>query len=165
MNLENKKIETYILNNHKNRKLFCLVDGAQIDHSTVPNIQHTFGGCLYLFKETFEEEAYQYGPIMFDLSQSNQEQLENLFHLMRNKDSMIFIESGLDIKSLKNKLLEKLYVELEDGGIGILRYYDPRVLKRLSQIITDEQRTQFMDGFDTLYFMLHQTNYELKNEA
>ncbi|MFI8035523.1 DUF4123 domain-containing protein [Acinetobacter sp. ABJ_C3_5] len=165
MNLENQKFEAYILNNYKNQRLFCLVDGAQIDHQQVQNIHFTFGSCIYLFKGTFEEDAYQYGPILFDLSLLGQNQLENLLHLMKEKDSMIFIESHLEIKQLKRKLLEKLYIEFEDGGVGILRYYDPRVLKRLSQIITPEQKAQFMDGFETVYFMLHQINYELKNDA
>lgn len=51
---------------------------------------------------------------------------------MQSKDSMILIKSYLGIKNLKNKLLENLYIELEDGGVGILRYYDPRVINRFS---------------------------------
>ncbi|MFH4268336.1 DUF4123 domain-containing protein, partial [Acinetobacter baumannii] len=65
---------------------------------------------------------------------------------MKSKDSMILIKSKLDIKQLKNKLLEKLYIELDDGGIGILRYYDPRVLNRLSLIFNSEQQKQLLEG-------------------
>lgn len=92
-----------------------------------------------------------------------QDQFENQLMLMQSKDSMIIIKSTLDIKQLKNKLLEKLYIELEDGGIGVLRYYDPRVINRLSLILNNEQKHQLLDGFESIYFVLNQTSYEIKN--
>ncbi|MFX6755203.1 DUF4123 domain-containing protein [Acinetobacter baumannii] len=81
---------------------------------------------------------------------------------MKSKDSMILIKSKLDIKQLKNKLLEKLYIELDDGGIGILRYYDPRVLNRLSLIFNSEQQKQLLEGLDSLSYILNDISYELK---
>ncbi|CAI3125783.1 hypothetical protein MWMV18_MWMV18_00585 [Acinetobacter calcoaceticus] len=162
MSFKNQNLESFIANNHKDGQLFLLVDGAQIDHSHISNIEDTYGDCIYLFKGTYEEEAFQYGPILFDLSQLNLKQVESQIKLMKSKDSMILIKSKLDIKQLKNKLLEKLYIELDDGGIGILRYYDPRVLNRLSLIFTIEQKKQLLEGFEFLSFMLNELSYELK---
>lgn len=130
--------------------------------SQLTSLEHTYGECIYLFKGTYEEEAYQYGPILFDLSQLDLFQVANQIKLMKTKDSMVLIKSKLDIKQLKNKLLEKLYIELEDGGIGILRYYDPRVLNRLSLIFTSDQRKQLLEGFESISFMLNELSYELK---
>ncbi|WP_375037916.1 DUF4123 domain-containing protein [Acinetobacter sp. RW6] len=162
MSFKNQNLESFIANNHKDGQLFLLVDGAQIDHGHISNIEDTYGDCFYLFQGTYEEEAYQYGPILFDLSQLNLKQVESQIKLMKSKDSMILIKSKLDIKQLKNKLLEKLYIELDDGGIGILRYYDPRVLNRLSLIFTSEQKKQLLEGFEFLSFMLNELSYELK---
>ncbi|WP_322977477.1 DUF4123 domain-containing protein [Acinetobacter pittii] len=162
MSFNNQNLESFIANHHKDGQLFLLVDGAQIDHSHISNIEHTYGDCIYLFKGTYEEEAYLYGPILFDLSKLDLLQIENQIKLMKTKDSMVLIKSKLDIKQLKNKLLEKLYIELEDGGIGILRYYDPRVLNRLSHIFTSDQKKQLLEGFESISFMLNELSYELK---
>lgn len=162
MSFKNQNLESFIANNHKDGQLFLLVDGAQIDHGHISNIEDTYGDCFYLFKGTYEEEAFQYGPILFDLSQLNLKQVESQIKLMKSKDSMILIKSKLEIKQLKNKLLEKLYIELDDGGIGILRYYDPRVLNRLSLIFTSEQKKQLLEGFESISFMLNELSYELK---
>lgn len=162
MSFNHLNLESFIANHHQDGHLFLLVDGAQIDHSQVSNIEHRYGECIYLFKGTYEEEAYQYGPILFDLSQLELFQVENQIKLMKTRDSMILIQSKLDTKQLKNKLLEKLYIALEDGGIGILRYYDPRVLNRLSLIFTSEQKKQLLDGFESLSFRLNELSYELK---
>lgn len=163
MRLKNQNLEQFMAQNYKSGQLFLLVDGAQIDYEHVTDIEYTYGSCSYLFKGTYEEEAYQYGPILFDLSELNHDQFENQLMLMQSKDSMIIIKSTLDIKQLKNKLLEKLYIELEDGGIGVLRYYDPRVINRLSLILNNEQKHQLLDGFESIYFVLNQTSYEIKN--
>lgn len=162
MSFNNQNLESFIANHHKDGQLFLLVDGAQIDHDQLSSIEQNYGDCIYLFKGTYEEEAYQYGPILFDLSRLDLFQVENQIKLMKTKDSMVLIKSKLDIKQLKNKLLEKLYIELEDGGIGILRYYDPRVLNRLSLIFTSDQRKQLLEGFESISFMLNELSYELK---
>lgn len=162
MSFKNQNLEIFIANHHKDGQLFLLVDGAQIDHSQVFSIEHSYGECIYLFKGTYEEEAYQYGPILFELNKLDLYQVENQIKLMKAKDSMVLIKSKLDTKQLKNKLLEKLYIELDDGGIGILRYYDPRVLNRLSLIFTSEQKKQLLEGFESLSFMLNELSYELK---
>lgn len=162
MSFNKLNLENLIANHHKDGQLFLLVDGAQIEHSQLTSLEHTYGECIYLFKGTYEEEAYQYGPILFDLSRLDLFQVENQIKLMKTKDSMVLIKSKLNIKQLKNKLLEKLYIELEDGGIGILRYYDPRVLNRLSLIFTSDQRKQLLEGFESISFMLNELSYELK---
>lgn len=163
MRLKNQNLDQFMAQNYKSGQLFLLVDGAQIDYEHVTDIEYTYGSCIYLFKGTYEEGAYQYGPILFDLNELNHDQLENQICLMKSKDSMIVIKSTLDTKKLKNKLLEKLYIELEDGGIGVLRYYDPRVINRLSLILNDEQKHQLLDGFESVCFVLNQASYEIKN--
>lgn len=162
---EIKELESYISKNHKSNGMFCLIDGAQIDYESGLNIEQAYGVCDYLFKGTFEEEAYLYGPILVNLSYVNDQQLENLFKLMKDKDSLVFFQSFLEPKPLRNSLLEKLYIEFEDGEIGILRFYDPRILIRLSNIINSEQTEQFMDGINTFYFTLNSLNYEIKTNA
>ncbi|MDC5316022.1 DUF4123 domain-containing protein [Acinetobacter baumannii] len=162
MSFNKFNLDNLIANHHKDGQQFLLVDGAQIDHSKISSIEHTYGKGIYLFKGTYEEEAYQYGPILFDLSQLDLFQVDNQIKLMKTRDSMVLIKSKLDIKQLKNKLLEKLYIELEDGGIGILRYYDPRVLNRLSLIFTSDQKKQLLEGFESISFMLNELSYELK---
>ncbi|WP_336167349.1 DUF4123 domain-containing protein [Acinetobacter sp. 161(2023)] len=163
MSFNNQNLASFIANHHKDSQLFLLVDGAQIDHDQLSSIEQTYGNCIYLFKGTYEEEAYTYGPILFELNLLNPEHIENHIQLMKSKDSMILIKSQLDTQRLKNKLLEKLYIELEDGGIGILRYYDPRVLNRLTLIFSPEQKQQLLEGFESIYFALNQKSYELKN--
>ena len=100
-----------------------------------------------------------------NLSELNQDQVKNQMQLMQSKDSMILIKSYLGIKNLKNKLLENLYIELEDGGVGILRYYDPRVINRFSLIFTNEQKNQFMDGLESISYLLNHLIYEIKSDA
>lgn len=162
MSFNKLNLENFIANHHNDGQLYLLVDGAQIDHSHISNIEHSYGECIYLFKGTYEEEAYTHGPILFELNKLDLFQLENQIELMKAKDSMILIKSPLDTQRLKNKLLEKLYIELEGGGIGILRYYDPRVLNRLSHIFTSNQIKQLLDGFESISFMLNDLSYELK---
>jgi len=162
MSFKQPNLEDLIANHHANGPLFLLIDGAQLDHEQLSSIEQRYGDCIYLFKGTFEEEAYTHGPILFELKQLTPEHIENHIQLMKSKDSMILIKSQLDTQRLKNKLLEKLYIELEDGGIGILRYYDPRVLNRLTLIFTPKQKQQLLEGFESIYFALNQKSYELK---
>ncbi|MCQ1074106.1 DUF4123 domain-containing protein [Acinetobacter baumannii] len=162
MSFNKFNLENFIANHHKDGHLYLLVDGAQIDHSEVSNLEYTYGECIYLFKGTYEEEAYAYGPILFELNKLDLFQVENQIELMKAKNSMILIKSQLDTKQLKNKLLEKLYIELEDGGIGVLRYYDPRVLNRLTHIFTSSQKKELLDGFESISYMLNELSYELK---
>lgn len=162
MSFEQPNLEVLIANHHANGPLFLLIDGAQLDHEQLSSIEQHYGDCIYLFKGTYEEEAYSHGPILFELNLLNPEHIENHIQLMKSKDSMILIKSQLDTQRLKNKLLEKLYIELEDGGIGILRYYDPRVLNRLNLIFTPKQKQQLLEGFESIYFALNQKSYELK---
>jgi hypothetical protein len=157
------KLETYLFNDNESKDLFCLLDGAQLDHEKNIDIEYIYGSPLYLFKGTYEADAYKYGPILLNLSVLDKEQLASLKELMNTKDSMIFIKSHLDIQKLKNRLLENLYLKFDDGSVGILRFYDPRVLKRFSQIMTNEQKYQFMDGIETIYFVLNNMSYEIKN--
>lgn len=162
---EIKELESYISKNHKSNGMFCLIDGAQIDHELGLNIELTYGACDYLFKGTFEEEAYLYGPILVDLNYVDDQQLKKLFKLMKDKDSLVFFQSFLEPKQLRNSLLEKLYIEFEDGEIGILRFYDPRILNRLNQILTLEQKQKFMTEINSYYFVLNSESYEIKNET
>lgn len=161
MIIEIKAFEQFIQNNQTTQGFYCLIDGAQIDREQITPIEDTFGSCHYLFKDTFEEEAYQYGGILIDLNLITSDQLNNIITLMKQSNAMIFFKSSLSIKPLKNTLLEKLYLELEDDGIGILRFYDPRVLNRLNQILSLEQKKDFMDGIDAYYFMLNHIGYEI----
>ena len=165
MNLQNYNLDQLINNQIINDSFFLLVDGAQIDRTGIHNISYTYGDGIYLFKGTYEEEAHEYGPILFDLSKLKQDQISNHIKLMKAKDSMILIRSFLDTKQLKNKLLEKLYLEFEDGGIGILRYYDPRVINRFSLIFTNEQKKQLMDGLESISYLLNHFIYEITSDA
>ncbi|ELW87426.1 MULTISPECIES: DUF4123 domain-containing protein [Acinetobacter] len=158
-----KDFDQFIENNQKNLGFYCLIDGAQIDHKQITHIEHTFGSCDYLFKDTFEEEAYLFGGILIHLPFIQSLQFENIIKLMNQHNAMIFFKSALSIKQLKNILREKLYLELEDGGIGILRFYDPRILNRLHQILTPEQKKEFMNGIDVYYFKLNDLGYEINN--
>ncbi|XZY04317.1 hypothetical protein ACT4XO_00605 [Acinetobacter baumannii] len=58
MSFNKLNLENFIANHHKDGHLFLLVDGTQIDHSHITSIEHTYGACIYLFKGTYEEEAY-----------------------------------------------------------------------------------------------------------
>ncbi|HGY4638956.1 DUF4123 domain-containing protein [Acinetobacter baumannii] len=162
MSFNQPNLEHLMTSHPANEQLFLLVDGAQLDHDQLSSIEQSYGDCIYLFKGTFEEEASTYGPILFELKHLNPEHIENHIQLMKSKDSMILIKSSLDTKQLRNKLLEKLYIELEDGGIGVLRYYDPRVLNRLTHIFTSSQKKELLDGFESISFMLNELSYELK---
>lgn len=165
MSFQKNNLDLWINNQFGSEPLFLLVDGAQVEHDRISNLEHTYGHCIYLLKGTYEEDAYQYGPILFNLNELNQDQVKNQMQLMQSKDSMILIKSYLDIKNLKNKLLENLYIELEDGGVGILRYYDPRVINRFSLIFTNEQKNQFMDGLESISYLLNHLIYEIKSDA
>lgn len=160
---EIKELESYISKNHESNGMFCLIDGAQIDHESGLNIEQTYGTCNYLFKGTFEEEAYLYGPILVNLSHVDDHQLENLFKLMKDKDSLVFFQSFSESKQLRNSLLEKLYIEFEDGEIGILRFYDPRVISRLSLILSEEQEKIFFEDINFYLFHIDNEIYEFKN--
>ena len=104
---EIKELESYISKNHKSNGMFCLIDGAQIDHESGLNIEQAYGVCDYLFKGTFEEEAYLYGPILVNLSYVNDQQLENLFKLMKDKDSLVFFSKLFRAKAVKKFFIRK----------------------------------------------------------
>ena len=102
MSFQKNNLDLWINNQFGSEPLFLLVDGAQVEHDRISNLEHTYGHCIYLLKGTYEEDAYQYGPILFNLSELNQDQVKNQMQLMQSKDSMILIKSYLGIKNLKN---------------------------------------------------------------
>ena len=121
--------------------LFAVVDGLLYEQTHGERLASGQGSAA-LFDGTDDSALAWAGPWVVDAEQM-QDLRDQLLVKEGQAPHVSWIIASLPFDGLVQLLRLKLDVRLPDGSIGLLRFYDPRVLYSLATTLTVPQREEF----------------------
>lgn len=122
--------------------LYVLVDGLQyqthLKKACTPD-----DGFQSLFIGTPDAALAHAGPWLIDADQIDAQMLESLATLESTAPALTWLITTLPIDGLTQLLQINLDVQLPNGRIALLRFWDPRVLVNLAEVLGPGQREAF----------------------
>ncbi len=123
-------------------RLYALVDGAQYRaHLGEPLTARQ--GFYPLFANTPDAALAHAGPWLVDTEQASEALIDALAALEQAASAVTWLIAPQDLGGLAQLLQLKLDIELPDGRTALLRFWDPRVLVDLIEILDPGQREVF----------------------
>lgn len=131
--------------------LYALIDGLVFEQQMGQQVEHA-PGCAALFAGTEDAALAAAGPWLISAALQ-----PDLCHRLRTQEDraplVSWLVAGVPFDGLVQLLRLKLDVRLPDGRIGLLRFYDPRVLYSLATTLTGPQREDFFGHIHEWHFM------------
>lgn len=123
--------------------LYALVDGIQFDRFFDEPLKED-KGIRSLFSLPEDRILAFAGPWLLDVSEPSREYLVKISQLEKKYPAVSWIISKQPFITLARHLESGLMVSLPSKDKGLFRFYDPRVLGRLPDILSSEQISEFM---------------------
>ena len=127
-------------------KLFAVVDCAHLEHESNWRSLHAFNAELRqsLFEGTPDAGLGSVEPVLLDILHPSLGSLA-LWLVGREKEHplVLWLASELPLKPLHAHLKSLLSVDLPGEPDAVLRFYDPRVFKKLMAVATPAQKARF----------------------
>lgn len=139
------------------RKLYALVDGAQYERFYSDELYES-AAIKSLFEHSEDKKIAFAGPWLLNISTLGEDWLMKIKILELKYPSVSWLLSSLDISDLFFYLNKNLEITLPNNKVAMLRYYNPRVLIYLPDVLTKEQFQSFTAGVVTWGF-LHEDEY------
>lgn len=127
------------------RKLYALVDGAQYERFYSDELYES-ETIKSLFENSEDKKIAFAGPWLLNISILGEDWLRKINILELKYPSVSWLLSSLDMSDLFFYLNRNLEVILPNNKVAMLRYYDPRVLIYLPDVLTKEQFQSFTAG-------------------
>lgn len=134
-------------------RLYALVDGAQYRAQLGTSLT-TREGCHSLFTGTPDAALAHAGPWLVDAEQAGDALLEALASLEQALPAVTWLIAPQNIAGLAQLLQLNLDTVLPDGRTALLRFWDPRVLVSLAEVLEPGQREKFF-GYIHEWHLLH----------
>jgi Domain of unknown function (DUF4123) len=131
--------------------LCALVDGLVFEQVHGQRLEPS-SGCAALFDGTDDAALAYAGPWAVDAGEQR-DLCDQLLAQEAAAPQVSWLIAGVPFDGLVQLLRLKLDVRLPDGSIGLLRFYDPRVLYSLATTLTDHQREEFFGHVHEWHFM------------
>ena len=123
-------------------RLYALVDGAQY-RARVGEPLAAEEGFYSLFAGTADAPLAHAGPWLVDAAQASDALIDALAELEQVSPAVTWLIAPQDLEGLAQLLQLQLDVELPDGRTALLRFWDPRVLVTLAEVLDSVQRDAF----------------------
>lgn len=123
-------------------RLYALVDGAQYQTHRGVSLQDGTG-LHALFTGTPDAGLAHAGPWLVDTAQAGDELTADLSELEKQAPAVTWLLALQDLAGLAQLLQLNLETRLPDGRAALLRFWDPRVLSTLAELLRPEQRETF----------------------
>ncbi|MCO4864290.1 DUF4123 domain-containing protein [Cupriavidus sp. WGlv3] len=133
--------------------LYALVDGALYQQHRERQLEHVPGAVVALFSSTADDALAHAGPWLVDATQVTDAVLRDLSSLETTAPAVTWLIAEADLTGLSQLLQLRLDVKLPDGRIALLRFWDPRVLTALFQLMAGDQRTEFFGHIHEWHFL------------
>lgn len=124
------------------QRLYALVDGAQYRSRHGEPLSPRPGFCG-LFAETPDASLAHAGPWLVDAELASDAAIVQTAALEREASAVSWLIAPLDLRGLAQLLRLNLHAELPDRRTALLRFWDPRVLVALAQLLDPAQRVAF----------------------
>jgi len=123
-------------------KLYALVDGVQYR----AYLGEPFTACegfRSLFSGTIYEALAHAGPWLIDIEQVDSALVDTLAAMEQTVPAVSWLIAAQTLEGLSQLLRLNLDTELPDGRTALLRFWDPRVLVNLAEVLEATQRGAF----------------------
>ncbi|MFP5391576.1 MAG: DUF4123 domain-containing protein [Gammaproteobacteria bacterium] len=134
-------------------RLYALVDGVQYRARRGEPMKNA-PGRYPLFEGTADAPLAHAGPWLIDADIAGQDCTAELAALEREAPAVTWLMTPQDLIGLAQLLQLNLDIKLPDGRIAMIRFWDPRVLVSLVEVLTAEQRYAFF-GHIHEWHLLH----------
>ena len=138
---------------HPHGNLYALVDGFQYEAQLGERLSGPRAALIGLFEGTPDAPLVHAGPWLIDTAQEAVP-MDTLAALEKARPSVTWLFSRELLPVLAGALRKRLDVVL-DGRPALLRFYDPRTLAGLQDILTPEQKSALHADIDE-WHLLHQ---------
>ncbi|MBB5018305.1 hypothetical protein HNQ59_001593 [Chitinivorax tropicus] len=132
--------------------LYALVDGAQyqteFNQPLAPRPGH-----IALFDGTPDAPLAHAGPWLIDPQQLDESERAELIHFEQATPGIIWLIALADLHGLADLLRLRMDARLPDGRKALLRFWDPRVLTGLVNILQPAQRETLFGEIEEWHFM------------
>lgn len=135
-------------------KLYGLLDGAQYLERTGMRFNPQ-QGAEALFWETQDAALAFAGPWLLDAASVDAGLLQELVGFERGTYGVSWLIAHQDLCGLAQLLRLNLETELPDGRTALVRFWDPRVLAGLAEVLTPEQRQGFFGHIFEWHLLLN----------
>ncbi len=136
-------------------QLYALIDGAKYAERFGESLAAVGGRCHSLFDGTGDAALSDAGPWLLDTAQVTAQQLAELVQLEQDAPALSWLIAPQTLEGLAQLLALRLDMCLPDGRTALLRFWDPRVLVSLAEVLDDVQRQEFFAHIDE-WHMLHE---------
>jgi hypothetical protein len=123
-------------------RLYALVDGAQY-RAEVGATLAAQEGFYSLFTGTLDAALGHAGPWLIDAEFAGKPMIEALAALEQASPAVTWLIAQQNLAGLAKLLQLNLDIELPDGRTALLRFWDPRVLFNLADLLDPSQRETF----------------------
>jgi hypothetical protein len=134
--------------------LFALVDGIQYEAKYGHFLQSS-RTLVPLFAETQDAALSHAGPWVVNANDVSSLLFSEITELEAEVPSLVWVITNQEINGLAQLLRLRLDVQLPDGRLALLRFWDPRVLINLTQTLNKRQLEEFF-GYTSEWHLLHQ---------
>lgn len=133
--------------------LYVLVDGALYQQHRERQLEHVPGVVVALFSGTADDALAHAGPWLVDATQVTEAVLRDLIALEKNSPAVTWLFAEANLTGISQLLQLRLDIQLPDGRTALLRFWDPRVLAGLFQLMTGDQRAEFFGHIHEWHFL------------
>ncbi|HHR6129400.1 TPA: DUF4123 domain-containing protein [Providencia alcalifaciens] len=142
-------------------KHYCLICGLQYERYFDKEIQHHYGAASPLFKQSSEAEIAWAGPWLIDVTHRH-DLLADLMQLESKSPALSWLVSDLSLNKLASHFSDLLNVSLPDNKTALFRFYDPRVMHNMPQVLTLEQFNEITMPLIAWYYHFEGQFYALQ---
>ncbi len=120
-------------------RLYALVDGVQYENHRSERLAGG-PGMASLFAGTADAALAHAGPWLIDVEIAGEAFASDLAALEHEAPAVSWLISQADLHGLAQLLQLQLDARLPDGRVALLRFWDPRVLGSLVDVLSTRQR-------------------------
>ncbi len=135
-------------------RMFALIDGVQYRIHRGQYMERRLG-CYSLFDGTPDAPLGHAGPWLIDVETADAAFIADLAALERETAALSWLLSVQSLEGLFQLLQLKLDAELPDGRMALLRFWDPRVLVGLADVMTWDQQKEFFGHILEWHLLSH----------
>lgn len=145
-----------------NSFVYLILDAAQVSKQALKFINNSRANSnieLYsLFSGTTEGNApFEVSPLIVILKNINiLDSLDCIFlnEIWKKEQVLSIVFSKLELMQFTKMMKQYLTVRFPDGSTKLFRWYDPRILKKIDKILTDDQQEIFFKEIENWVFAI-----------
>jgi len=123
-------------------RLYALIDGVQYENHRGERLDDR-PNFVALFHGTPDGPLAHAGPWLVDVEDAGDSVTNDLARLEREAPSVTWLIAEADLYGLAQLLQLHLNVRIPEGRVALLRFWDPRVLASLVNVLDPKQREIF----------------------